>query len=297
MKHEDNCCLSHCCQNKLCFKKLRNRRVEFCCRGGSVADFYEAQSHFSGINAVEESRLFDNFTSNIEMRRTSEIMEENYNLKEPPALQFYDISQESLLFLDSLKMINKPIVEFPQLPRLEKFNQKTLVLDLDETLVHSSLHYSPDADVQLQLSVPEVGPQTIYVKLRPYLTQFLSYAANRFEIVVFTASPALYANKLLDMIDPSHYLIDHRLFRSQCYYHQGHYVKDLAVLGRNLEKMAIVDNSIEAMGFNLHNGILIDDFFGDPSDQCLVELIRFLDMLEELDDARDAVDQYYKSIE
>lgn len=74
-------------------------------------------------------------------------------------------------------------------------------------------------------------------------------------------------------------------------------MKDLAVLGRNLEKMAIVDNSIEAMGFNLHNGILIDDFFGDPSDQCLVELIRFLDMLEELDDARDAVDQYYKSIE
>ena len=70
-------------------------------------------------------------------------------------------------------MINKPIVEFPQLPRLEKFSKKTLVLDLDETLVHSSLHYIPDADVQLQLSVPEVGQQTIYVKLRPYLTQFL----------------------------------------------------------------------------------------------------------------------------
>ena len=74
-------------------------------------------------------------------------------------------------------------------------------------------------------------------------------------------------------------------------------MKDLAVLGRNLEEMAIVDNSIEAMGFNLHNGILIDDFFGDASDQCLVELIRFLDMLEDMDDSRDAVDQYYKTLE
>ena len=47
------------------------------------------------------------------------------------------------------------------------------MLDLDETLVRSSLKYDPEADISFTLTVPEAGLQTIYVKLRPYLTKFL----------------------------------------------------------------------------------------------------------------------------
>ena len=78
-----------------------------------------------------------------------------------------------MLFLDSLRTIRKPVVELSPLPGLSRQGVKSLVLDLDETLVHSSLKFSPGADIEFQLSVPDVGIQTVYVKIRPFLEQFL----------------------------------------------------------------------------------------------------------------------------
>ena len=78
-----------------------------------------------------------------------------------------------MLFLDSLKDIRRPPVEWSPLPRLARDGLKTLVLDLDETLVHSSLKFQPDADLVFQLSVPDAGLQTVYVKIRPFVEEFL----------------------------------------------------------------------------------------------------------------------------
>ena len=126
---------------------------------------------------------------------------------------------------------------------------------------------------------------------------------------MFTASPSLYGNKVIDMIDPGQSLVSHRLFRNDCYYHQvtliltislqdqslqGRYVKDLEVLGRDLSKVAMIDNSVEAMGFQLENGILIDDFYSDPEDRGLVECLQFLEIMEKMRDCREAVQKYYQ---
>ena len=78
-----------------------------------------------------------------------------------------------MIFLDSLKMIQEARVEVFALPMKQKQCSKTLVLDLDETLVHSSLHYVADADVVMDLQVPDAGLKTVYVKSRPFLEQFL----------------------------------------------------------------------------------------------------------------------------
>ena len=43
--------------------------------------------------------------------------------------------------------------------------EKTLVLDLDETLVHSSLHFMSEADLSFEINVPDVGWRTVYVKV------------------------------------------------------------------------------------------------------------------------------------
>lgn len=80
-----------------------------------------------------------------------------------------------MLFLDSLKRIRKPTVEWSPLPRQARDGLKTLVLDLDETLVHSSLKFQPDADLRFELSVQDAGLQTVYVKIRPFLEQFLRW--------------------------------------------------------------------------------------------------------------------------
>ena len=55
-----------------------------------------------------------------------------------------------------------------------------------------------------------------------------------FEIVVFTASQKLYADKVLDSIDPKG-RISHRLYRENCIViNKTFYLKNLKILGRNL---------------------------------------------------------------
>ena len=72
----------------------------------------------------------------------------------------------------------------------------------------------------------------VHVHTRPHLEDFLRAVAQHFEVVVFTASQQVYADKLLDIIDPGRELIKHRVFRDSCLLVEGNYLKDLNVLGR-----------------------------------------------------------------
>lgn len=84
---------------------------------------------------------------------------------------------------------------------------------------------------------------TVYVKRRPYLQTFLEKVAEMFEIMIFTASQSTYAEKLLDILDPESKLISKRAYRESCLFSDGTYTKDLTVLGVDLAKVAIIDNS------------------------------------------------------
>lgn len=122
--------------------------------------------------------------------------------------------------------------------QLEK-GRKTLVLDLDETLVHSSLTPLPSADLQFSVLVAnEEIP--IYVNLRPGLQHLLESVKPCYDIVVFTASLAVYADPLLDIIDKKR-LVGQRLFREDCQVVEGLYVKDLGRFGRDMGSIVIVD--------------------------------------------------------
>lgn len=160
--------------------------------------------------------------------------------------------------------------------------KKCLVLDLDETLVHSSFQKIDDSDFEIEILL-ENQKHKVYVRKRPGVDHFLTEVGKKFEVVVFTASLSKYADPLLDVLDKGK-VVKHRLFREDCVQHDKNYVKDLTTLGRTLEHTIIVDNSPYSYQFQKDNAIPILTWIDEPSDRQLGHLLPFLDDLAECDD-------------
>ena len=76
----------------------------------------------------------------------------------------------------------------------------TLVLDLDETLVHCTTTPIPNPDLVFPVEFNGEKFQ-VYVLKRPFLEQFLQAVSKLFEVVIFTASQQIYADALLNLVD------------------------------------------------------------------------------------------------
>jgi Dullard-like phosphatase family protein len=169
----------------------------------------------------------------------------------------------------------------------------TLVLDLDETLVHCSIEPLNNADLTFPVVFNDME-YTVYVRKRPNFEYFLKQVSQRFEVVIFTASQQVYAKKLLDILDPKHEYINHRLYRDSCLCVEGNYLKDLTALGRDLASTVLVDNSPHAFGYQVENGIPIESWFDDDNDEELLKLIPFLDRLTNYVDVRDVLRRQFR---
>jgi len=168
--------------------------------------------------------------------------------------------------------------------------RKSLVLDLDETLVHSSFKPVINADFIIPVEIEDQTHQ-VYVLKRPGVDKFMKRVGELFEVVVFTASLAKYADPVLDLLDV-HRVTAARLFREACVNHKGNFVKDLSKLGRELKASIIVDNSPASYLFHPNHAVPIDSWFDDMNDTELYDLVPILEELVKVDDVTTVLGKY-----
>jgi Dullard-like phosphatase family protein len=119
---------------------------------------------------------------------------------------------------------------------------------------------------------------------RPYLGTFLEAVSKVYEVVLFTAACREYAEQILNTIDPDNRLFHHRLFRDSCQECIPNpsmpdakvYVKDLRVLGRNLNDVILIDNSLLCFAYQPDNGIVCNPYKGSQDDSELISMLEIL---------------------
>lgn len=154
---------------------------------------------------------------------------------------------------DNNKITEKmPVVPYIKTTMRKKF---CLVLDLDETISHS-----------LKLNFG------YYFLLRPGVIEFLTELSEFYEIIIFTSSPKIYADSIIDKIDEKGNLISHRLYKSHVIFEKGKSVKKLNLIGRDLNKIIFVDNLKSNAKYNPNNLYLIPSWTDDIYDDELFKL-------------------------
>ena len=200
-----------------------------------------------------KSRFIDILNNHI---KTNELINEKIN-----KIIRDSISQENKANLtDDEDSENLPQPESPYFPEKDPSDKREycLVLDLDETLVH----FFEDEN-------------EAYVKVRLGTENFIRQLSKYCEIAIFTASTKYYADLVIDGLDCKD-SIDFRLYRQHTTLINGINVKDLSRLGRDLNKIIIIDNIEENYQFQKNNGLNICDFEGDENDNELEYLLEDL---------------------
>ena len=161
----------------------------------------------------------------------------------------------------------------------------TLILDLDETLVC--------------MKFPNNNNNGI-LHFRNGLFEFLDAIYPFYELISFTSANQIYSNSIIKEIESKKKYFSYNLNRDHTIIYDKEYVKDISKIGRDLDKMIIVDNFGSNFRFNKENGILIYPFYDETNknDYTLIELKKILiliyhknynDIREGLKDFKDEI--------
>ncbi|CAK91803.1 unnamed protein product (macronuclear) [Paramecium tetraurelia] len=173
--------------------------------------------------------------------------------------------------------------------------EKTLILDLDETLIHSC---TPRENPQVYVTaIGDFGEEAkIGINIRPYTSLFLSSLSQFYTIYIYTASSQAYAQAIIGYLDPKKQYISGVLSRNNCMETKnGFFIKDLRLIGnKQLKDMLIIDNLAHSFGFQIENGIPIMEWHNDQNDQELKALIDYLKEAVNYPDIREYNTNYLK---
>ena len=243
-------------------------------------------------------------------KKTEQIKHNNFisnTMKSPTSFSKYMIPPPQRLF---------PLSRNPEKRR----RKKILILDLDETLIHSLSRGSPrsfnpaTASKMIEIKLNSIS-SLYYVYKRPYCDYFLQETSQWFELQIFTASVKEYADPIIDWLETE--ILDRqnkrssngsattksttktttnqtkiftkRYYRNDCTYRSGvGYIKDLSkfIKDEDLKHVMILDNSPISYALHEENAISIEGWINDQSDKDLLNLLPLLKSLSLAIDVR-----------
>ena len=202
--------------------------------------------------------------------------------------------------------------EFIQLPKLEAYfkrawkearKQKQAIVEPSrERLLPDPVqypYYQPPYTVVIEMNDVLVHPDWTYgtgwrFKKRPHLEYFLqSIAAPLYEIVIYTQDSGMNADPILHNLDHKGY-INYRLYRDATRYMNGHHVKDLGCLNRDLSKVIFIDWNEKSFALQPENALKMNRWTGNDDDRSLIDLANFLQAVaaSKVEDVREVLDFY-----
>ena len=128
-----------------------------------------------------------------------------------------------------------------------------------------------------------------YVRIRPYLSEFLKEVSELFEVVVFTASEKSYADPIVASIfnEAGCEIPRQCYYRPSCDQITGMHVKDLNKVRNDLSKVILLDNSVSAAAYQPTNLMTISSWYGAADDTELLDTLELLRMLTTVSDVRN----------
>ena len=169
-------------------------------------------------------------------------------------LNNYSIFDLENFFYYFLDRTNKQVYSYNNkfiIPKIDntKYNY-TLVLDLDETLIHCNKKFD----------------NGFILLLRPGLIEFLQKMKQKFELILFSFGTTYYVDSIIKVIEKKEKFFEYILDRNHCLYENGNYIKDLNMLNRDLKNIIIIDDTSNYFKLHKENGICIKPFYGDIDD-------------------------------
>jgi TFIIF-interacting CTD phosphatase-like protein len=175
----------------------------------------------------------------------------------------------------------------PEVSIMEPDSPMLLILDLDETLLYATeepLRRGADFTV---------GPYAVY--RRPHLDEFLAACSAYFRLAIWSTASDDYVRAVVGRIKPPGVETVFAWGRSRCVRRfdpesfEDDFLKDLKKvrrLGYRLERVLIADDTPGKVRRHYGNAVYVPPFCGDPGDETLPRLARYLISLRDVGDVR-----------
>ena len=243
----------------------------------------DSQREIKSVKSYKSINYYGKIKSNLNNNIGSTINCDNnfyYNIEN----NIYENDEDGTNAYEIMQMlkdyeISKVEAPFLVTPCKKKY---TLVLDLDETLIHlrqkkDVINIKNDVNIKINNTSDyfydnyDKNKNKYLLQFRVGLFSFLTILKPFYEIISFTSATHEYADVIINEIEKNRKFFDHKFYREHTVIYKDTFVKDISRIGRDMKKIIIIDNNERNFILNKENGIKIAPFYGDEDNDNIID--------------------------